>query len=235
MDRGEELYRLQQLDSERDAKQRRLAQIETTLKDDRALRKARQSAEKARERALKWQARQRDLELEIESLASKTSRSEKRLYSGKVKNPKELSDLQAEIASLKRRRQTLEDTLLEAMINREEAETARDEADAHLEDVESSWSTQQSDLRAERETLQQRLGEIEERRAAVVPRLSTGVLANYERVRELKGGQALARIRNDTCSACGVAVPPSVEWKLRQGELAHCDSCGRILITVGEP
>jgi len=234
MGRGEELYRLQQLDSERDAGQRRLMEIETALKDDRALREARQGVKEAKKRVQRWQAKQRDLELEIESLASKTSRSEKRLYGGKVTNPKELSDLQAEIASLKRRRQKLEDTLLEAMINREEAEAARDEAESRLEKVESSRSTKVADLKAEREALQDRLVEIEERRATVVPHLDTRTLTTYERVREQKGGQAVAQIRHDACSACGVTVPPSAEWKLRQGELIHCDTCGRILVAVGQ-
>lgn len=235
MGRGEELYRLQQLDSERDAKQRRLAEIEVALGDDRALQEARQSLSKAEQRAQTWQTRQRDLELEIESLSSKMSRSEKRLYGGKVKNPKELSDLQAEIASLKRRRQKLEDTLLEAMINREEAVDTRDEAATHLEKAESSWSKRQADLRAEREVLQQRLQEIEERRASVVPRIDAKALKTYEWVRERKGGQAVAQIRHDACSACGVTVPPSMEWSLRQGELIQCDTCGRILVSDGEP
>lgn len=234
MGRGEDLYRLQQLDSEWDAGQRRLVEIEAALEDDRALREARQSVQEAQKRVQTWQTKQRDLELEIESLASKMSRSEKRLYSGKVTNPKELSDLQAEIASLKRRRQKLEDTLLEAMINREEAEAARDEAESRLERVESNRSTQIADLEAEREALQERLAEIEERRASVVPRLDAETSTTYERVREQKGGQAVAQIRHDACSACGVTVPPSAEWKLRQGELIHCDTCGRILVAVGE-
>ncbi len=234
MGRGEVLYRLQQLDSEWDAGQHRLVEIETALKDDRALREARQSVQEAQKRVQTWQAKQRDLELEIESLASKMSRSEKRLYGGKVSNPKELSDLQAEIASLKRRRQKLEDRLLEAMINREEAEATRDEAEARLEEVESSRSAKVADLRAERQALRERLKEVEERRASIEPRLDARTLATYERVREQKGGQAVAQIRHDACSACGVTVPPSAEWKLRQGELIHCDTCGRILIAVGE-
>jgi predicted nucleic acid-binding Zn-ribbon protein len=233
MARGEELYRLQQLDSERDAKQRRLVEIEATLKDDRALQEARESVKEAEERARKWQTRQRDLELEIESLSSKMSRSEKRLYGGKVKNPKELSDLQAEIASLKRRRQKLEDTLLEAMINREEAEATLDEAETRLEDVASSLSAQQADLRAERETLQADLKEIGRQRESILPRIEAEILTTYERVRERKGGQAVASIRGDACAACGVTVAPSLEWKLRQGELVHCDTCGRILVAVG--
>lgn len=231
---GEELYRLQQLDSEWDADQRRLLEIGAALKDDRMLREARQRVKEAQERVQTWQTKQRDLELEIESLSSKMSRSKKRLYGGKVKNPKELADLQAEIASLKRRRQRLEDTLLEAMINREEAETARGEAEAYLEGVESDRAKLREDLEAERETLEQRLERIEQRRKSIVPRIDAKTMEVYEKVRERKGGQAVAQIRGDACSVCGVTVPPSMEWKLRQGELIQCDTCGRILVSAGE-
>jgi hypothetical protein len=223
---------LQQLDSEHDAKQDRLTEIEVALRDDTALREARQALEKAEKRAREWQIKQRDLELEIDSLVDKTSQSEERLYSGRVKNPKELSDLQAEVTSLKGRRRRLEDTLLEAMIEREEAEETRDEARAHLEEVETIWSTRQADLKAERETLQQRLEEIKQERDAVVPRIDADVLATYEKLRETKGGQAVTRVRDDTCTGCGVTISPSAEWKLRHGELIHCDSCGRIIVSV---
>lgn len=230
---GEELYRLQQVDSERDASRRRLVEIEAALGDDRVLREARRKLREAEKRAQSWQTSQRDLELEIESLSSKMSRSDKRLYGGSVKNPKELADLQAEIASLKRRRQKLEDALLEAMINREEAEIAREEAEAHLQEVESSWTTRQKELRAEQETLEQRLERLEQRRESIVPRIDAETMDVYEKVRERKGGQAVAQIRGDACSACGVTVPPSMEWKLRQGERIQCDTCGRILVSVG--
>ncbi|MGD2176870.1 MAG: hypothetical protein PVG71_03510 [Anaerolineae bacterium] len=232
MSRGEDLYHLQQLDSERDAKQDRLAEIETALKDDRALREAHQTAAEAKKRAQKWYIKQRDLELEIQSLSDKLSRSDKRLYSGKVKNPKELADLQAEVASLTRRRQQLEDTLLEAMIAREGAEETRDEAQATVEEVTSTWSTRQGDLKAEQEQVKHRLEEIQQEREAVVPRIEAAVMATYESLREQKGGQAVARVRDDTCTGCGVAIPPSAEWKLRQGELCHCDTCRRMLVLM---
>jgi len=230
MDTGEDLYRLQQLDSERDAKQRRLAEIGATLEDDTALREARKSVKKAEERARKWQTRQRDLELEIESLSEKMSRSEKRLYGGKVQNPKELADLQAEISSLKRRRQRMEDTLLEAMINREEAENTLEAASDHLHEVEARRETDHQDLRAEREVLHRRLETLEQKRRQVASRIDARRLTTYERIRELKGGQAVAQIRGDACSACGVAVAPSMEWRLREGEMIQCDTCRRILV-----
>lgn len=229
---GEALYRLQQLDSERDAKLDRLEVIDTAMKDDAALRQARQTLEEEERRAREWQTRQRDLELEIASLAEKTSRSEDRLYGGTVTSPKELADLQAEIGSLKRRRQKLEDQLLEAMIEREGAEEARDEARAHLGETESIWSTKQDNLRTEREALEQRLQEIEQRRNEVTSRLEGSVLATYERLRKTKGGRAVARVRDDICTVCGVRISSSAEWKLREGKLIHCDACGRMIVPV---
>ncbi len=229
---GEALYRLQQLDSERDATQDRLREIDAALRDDTRLRRARQALQEQEQEARKWQARQRDLELEIESLADKSARSEARLYGGKVTNPKELTDLEAEIASLQRRRRRLEDQLLEAMIEREGAEDTRDAAQTHLQETESTWSRTQADLRAERTGLEQRLQEIERRRDEVAAHLDPQTLAAYNRLRELKGGQAVARLRADICTVCGVTISASAEWKLRQGELIHCDSCGRIIVSV---
>jgi len=230
MDTGEDLYRLQQLDSERDEKQRRLAEIQAVLEDDKALRAARKNVETAEKRGRKWQTKQRDLELEIESLSEKTSRSEKRLYGGKVQNPKELADLQAEISSLKRRRQSMEETLLDAMINREEAEDALDTATAHLRDLEARRAAQHEDLKAERDVLHQRLETLEQKRGQVVSRIDPRTLDTYERIRELKGGQAVAQIRGDGCSACGVTVAPSMVWRLREGEMIQCDTCRRLLV-----
>jgi len=140
MTTGADLYRLQCLDSEGDAKRRRLAEIEAALVESEALKQARGALKGARSLIQRWALRQRDLELEIQGLSNKIARSEQRLYSGVVKNPKELADLQAEVAALKRRRQKLEDDLLEAMIEREEAETAHSQAQAHLDEIQTRWS-----------------------------------------------------------------------------------------------
>ena len=232
MTTGEGLYQLQELDTEADAKRDRLMEIDSALKDDRALRQARQTWERQEKHAREWQARQCDLELEIESLAEKTSRSEDRLYGGSVTNPKELADLQAEIASLKRRREKLEDELLEAMIQREAAEDARDEARAHLEETESLWAARQEALVAERQALEERFEQMTARRGEVTARLDSALLAKYERLRSTRGGRAVARVRDDICTVCGVSISSSAEWKLREGKLIDCDACGRIIVPI---
>jgi predicted nucleic acid-binding Zn-ribbon protein len=232
MTREEDLYRLQCLDSERDAKQRRLAEVEAVLGKNDEVQQARQALENIQKQVKKWTQQQRDMELEIQSLSDKIARSEKRLYSGAVKNPKELADLQAEAASLKRWRQKREDDLLETMIEREEAEAAHSEVQTHLDETESRWSAQQADLTAQREELRARLGKIEQAQAKLLPRIEANDLSTYYAVRSRKGGLAVVQERDDACGGCGVTLSPSLEWRLRQEKLVHCDNCERIIVRI---
>lgn len=232
MTKGVDLYRLQCLDSEVAVKQHRLAEIEAASGENESLRQARQALESAQSLTKKWALRQRDLELETQGLSNKIARSEQRLYSGAVKNPKELADLQAEITSLKRRRQKLEDDLLEAMIEREEAETTRDQAQVHLDETQARWSAQQADLMVEREALQRRLAEIERARAALLPSIEASDLAAYQALRRRKGGLAVVQMRDGACGGCGVAISPSLKWQLRQETLVPCSNCERLVVRI---
>jgi predicted nucleic acid-binding Zn-ribbon protein len=172
------------------------------------------------------------LELEVQGLADKISREEQRLYSGTIKNPKELEDIQSEVSALKRRRQELESDLLEVMIEREDAESAQEEAQAHLEKVQADWSSGQSDLISEQKALQEKLAEIEQMRAGILPGIDTGDLSTYEGLRRRKGGMAVVELRDGTCGGCGVAVSPGLEWQLRQGQLVACGNCERIIVRL---
>lgn len=230
MTEGADIYRLQCLDSEGDAKRKRLAEVGAALGESEALKQARRALEIAQALVQKWTVRQRDLELEIQGISDKTARSEQRLYSGRVKNPKELADLQAEVASLQRRRLKLEDDLLEVMIEQEEAETARTQAQQHLDETQVHWSDQQVDLIAEQEMLQEGLAEVEQARAKLLPSIEAGDLATYQNLRRRKGGLAVTQVSGDACGVCGMAVSPSLKWQLRQGELGHCSNCERIIV-----
>jgi predicted nucleic acid-binding Zn-ribbon protein len=232
MTKGADLYRLQGFDSEGDKKRRRLKEIEAALGESEALRQARRGVENAEKRTHSWARKQRDLDLQVQGLADKLSREEQRLYSGAIKNPKELEDLQAEVAALKRRRQQLEGDLLEAMIEREDAEAEQAEAQKHLDEEQANWSASQAELTGEREKLQEELAEIEQARAGLLPSIDAGDLAIYEGLRRRKGGAAVVELRDGTCGGCGVAVSPVLEWQLRQGKLVTCSNCERIIVRL---
>lgn len=230
MSASSNLYRLQCLDSEADAKQQRLREIEAALRESEALQQARRVVEDAQAQAQRCALRQRDLELQAQGLADKIVRSEQRLYEGTIKNPKELDDLQKDIASLRRRQQQLEDELLEVMLEREEAENASAQAQARLAEIQARWSAQQTDLLGEREVLQGRLAEIERVRATLLPQIEPDTLSTYQQLRRRKGGVAVAQILDGACSACGIALSPGLEWQLRQGKQVCCSNCERILV-----
>lgn len=232
MSESSNLYRLQCLDSEADVKRQRLREVETALGENAALQQARQAVQDAQGQTHKWALRQRDLELEIAGLADKASHAEQRLYSGVLRNPKEMDDLQKEIAALRRRQKQLEDELLEAMIAREEAESVQAQAQKRLDEIQARWEAQQANLLREREALQGRLAEIEQARAALLPQIEPGDLAVYQPLRQRKGGVAVAQVLDGACSACGITLSPGVEWQLRQGKLVCCSNCERILVRV---
>lgn len=232
MTKGADLYRLQCLDRERDEREHRLAEVEAALDESEALKQARRALESAQALVQRCRVRQRDLDLETQGLGDKISRSEQRLYGGAVKNPKELADLQAEVAVLRRRRHRLEDDLLAAMIELEEAQAAHAEARQHLDETQARWSVQQADLTAEREALQGRLAEIEQARAQVLPAIQAADLSDYQSLRRRKRGLAVVQIQDGACGGCGVGVPQSLEWQLRQEGAGYCPNCGRIVVRV---
>lgn len=230
MSRVELFYRLQEVDTELDAKRLRLHKAEALLGETEELCRARtglQQAEAAYRRRL---AKLQDLELKITALEDKIEDSEKQLYSGAIKNPKELASLQEELDYLYRRKSAEEESLLEAMIGVEEHESLWKDAQAHWETVEAAWTASQAKLCQERDELLARLAELTELRVAREQAITAVDLGAYEDLRRRKGGTAVARLQGNLCLSCHVEVPSSLSQQARQGEnLIFCSSCGRIL------
>ena len=123
MSRVSNLFRLQEIDLEIDAARVRLAEIDQALRGDPAVQAARARLIAAESELRTARVSAQELEFESASLAAKISDAEQRLYSGRIRNPKELQDLQADIASLKRRRAAVEERQLDALIEAEKADT----------------------------------------------------------------------------------------------------------------
>ncbi len=234
MSRGVTLYRLQKLDAEGDEKQSRLEAVQAALGETPALRRARTRVQKATSEVQRRRVRQRDLDLAVRSLKEEAAATEKLLYSGSVRNPKELTDLQAKVASLKRAAEQREEELLEAMIGLDEAETELAAAQEEEAAVEAAWQSEQQALREEKERLERRLAEIAQQREALLGAVEADDLALYRNLRRRKGGVAVAFVRAEACTACGMEVPPGRFAHGRATGLLTCGNCERILIAEDE-
>ncbi|MGD8624872.1 MAG: hypothetical protein PVF47_12235 [Anaerolineae bacterium] len=225
-----QLYQLQLLDSEWQEKRHRLAQVEEQLGESRELIQAREAVAEVEETVGRLQADLRALELEIGTVNNKLKQNQDRLYSGKVRNPKELTGLHDEAGALRRRRSELEDRQLELMIEIEDEEAELAERQARLRQIEAGWHKDQDALRAEKEQLEARLAELEENCAAARARIDAGALADYDDLRDRFGGVAVARLKSGICQACGVDVPTSMARSVERGEGKHyCTVCNRLL------
>ncbi len=225
-----ELYRLQVIDLDIARHRARLKEIEALMADDAELTLARDGLAAA-ENALKpWKTRARDLDLEIRSLAQKIETTDKHLYSGKVRNPKEMQDMQEEIASLKRRHSQLEDELLEAMLQNDEKQALVLAAQQTMSRLEAARTESMGTLRAEKERLEQALTTLEAQRKRSASGINREDLAIYDSLRAKRHGHAVALLQGDTCMGCRVEQTSNVVHHARQEkDLVFCESCGRIL------
>lgn len=224
------LYRLQQVDSRIDQIQARLKAIQQTLENDLELRAATdqlaaaESEHRDAERALK------SSEAEVEKQRIKIEQAEASLYGGQVHNPKELQDLQKDIASLKRHLETLEERELQAMLSVEDIEKKLQAAKTTLERVQLSLKEQNQDLTRESETLNKELERLRSEHQAVLTNIATQALNVYEQLRIQKRGIAVTTVADSSCEACGTTITASQQQNARSAsQLFHCPTCGRIL------
>jgi hypothetical protein len=230
MNRSHLLYRLQTIDLEIDDSKHRLEEVEAGLGESEGLRQAQHALQKVEDELNRWRTTLRDLELEAKSLTTKITSVEKRLYSGRLSNPKELANLQNEVSYLKRRRGDLEDKQLEAMVEVEEYEAEVDSKKTILAQVKAEWTETQGQLTEERSELEERLAHLKKERAEVQETIGAEDLTLYEQLRSRKGGRAVALLKGEVCQACRVTLPTSQVQQARSGDsLSLCSSCQRIL------
>lgn len=228
---SKQLFQLQTLDLERDAKHRRLQVVIASLNEPEALRNAAATLASAQAELTRARTQRKDLELEIQTLEAKISSVEERLYSGQVKNPKELADLQKDSAALRRHHATLDDQLLEVMICLEEAEHAERQAQDQLVKLQAEWQINQAALTQERKQLEAEIAALTGQRHQRIADIAPHHLEAYQQLRRAHTGLAVARIEEGTCNACGVEISDRLLVKIgRSDDLSFCGNCDRILL-----
>lgn len=225
-----QLYRLQLVDTELGQQGHRLTEVEASLGGAGDLERAREAVADTESVLDQLRTQLRDLELEIAGLNAKLRANQDRLYGGKVRSPKELSGLEEEAASLRRRRSEVEDDQLELMIEIEEQEAELAERQARLLQIEAAWRDDQTRLLAQREQLEARIAELTEQRDSMQSATGAGDLALYEDLGDRLGGTAVALLKRGICQVCGVDVPTGMARAVEKDEGLHfCPTCDRLL------
>jgi predicted nucleic acid-binding Zn-ribbon protein len=223
-----QLYQLQEIDLEIDSGEQTLKQMLGQLGDDKIVVATQAKLTSTKQHLDDLANKQHSAEWETDDLVSKLTAVEGELYSGRIKNPKELTSLQHEVELLKAKRDQLENKVLEIMDQVESAEanvaTAKDE----FKTLEAEWHSQQKQLSADVETLKGKLAEIKQKRQSLVAEVSPQAVEVYDKIKGNKG-QAVVKVEQGICRGCRISLPSGELQQVRGGSLVQCSSCGRIL------
>ncbi len=227
------LFRLQQVDSQVSQIEARLAKIRAVLENDEDLNAALAQAEEADAKQGDLERVQRKWETEAQSQQIKIQQAESSLYGGSVRNPKELQDLQSDIASLKKHLALLEENELEAMIQTESAQENHKNTLVEVDKIKARLGDEHRQLIEEKDALMPQLDRLHAEREATVRAVAANMLTLYEGLRHERRGMAVAEISDNACRACGTTLTAALQQSARSAsQIVHCPSCGRILYAV---
>jgi predicted nucleic acid-binding Zn-ribbon protein len=225
---AKQLYRLQEVDLEIESGGRALKEVKSQLGESQAVIKARKELELEQKKLEDLSHQQHSAEWEIDDIATKLAAAEEQLFSGKVKNPKELTNLQHEVEAFKTRRDKLEEKALEIIDRVEQSEARVAKIKSELDKLTAEWQRQQKQLNDEMKRLEATLAELKEKRQRLAGEIDSDAFEFYQSLRKGKG-IAVARVEQGICRGCRISLPTTDLQQARSGKIVQCSSCGRIL------
>lgn len=173
----------------------------------------------------------RVIEEKVQGVDEKLIREEGKLYDGKVTSPKELRGLEAEVRSLKRKKDELETEELEEM-------EAQDTKKAELEELQAAQERLQAEIDEKKAVLEGDIAEItaevaelEKERDGLRSGLDEELLELYDGLLESRHNLAVVKVVDGVCQGCRVELPGIEYDRFLKSESAFtCTNCGRIMV-----
>jgi predicted nucleic acid-binding Zn-ribbon protein len=173
-------------------------------------------------------------EVDVEQVVSRIEKDEKRLSSG-AGTPKELEQIQHELASLAKRRSELEEVELEIMERLEGLDSRIKALTDEISKSESETESIKLKLAAEVENLNVAKEMDAQERITLAAQINPELLQLYEKIRSNSDGIGAARLQGDKCEGCHLTMNAAEITRIKSlpdDELVRCEECRRILIRV---
>ena len=228
MNVAKQLYQLQEVDLELESNEQAISQIASQLGESQAVVRAHTKLTLEQQRLEELERQQRSAEWEIDDLMVKLAAAEDKLYSGSIRNPKELTNLQHEVDGLKARRDQLEDKALEIMSQVELTEASVASMSSELKRLEAEWHRQQQQLSSDMEQLKVIVSDLKHKQQLLSAQIDPGEIKFYQELKKQKG-TAVAKVEQGICFGCRISLSTTALQQVRSGNLVRCSNCGRIL------
>lgn len=180
---------------------------------------------------------QRRLEADVDLVRTRADRNRQRLDTGAVGSPRELENLQSELASLRRRQDDLEEQVLGVMEVREDVQTRLAAISAESEQLHAERAAAADKCSASQEEIDRSTALRTADRARLASEIPDDLLTLYEKVRADKGGVGAAALQRGRCEGCHLSLSGQDIAMLRSAppeQVIRCEECRRILVRTPE-
>jgi uncharacterized protein len=231
----ERVIALQRLDSAVDAAKKKLADEPEHEKElDARLEAAKQQLAGAKAQLTQNQAARREIDKELALHQGRLSKFREQAMA--VKTNQEYHAIQHEIAHAQDEIKTLEDRMLERMLEADDLAAAVKTSEGTLTAEQKAVDADRKAMKAEHAALQAGIERMAGERVSIVAALPSELLARFELVASRRNGVAVAEAKDGICTICHVRLRPQVFNTVRRNEeIVQCDSCQRVLYFVPAP
>ncbi len=178
---------------------------------------------------------QKRLEADVDTVRQREARDQARIDGGAT--AKEITGLQHELESLKRRQSDLEDQVLELMERRETADAALATAQGGLAGAQADQERAEQQRDAALADIADATSRHQATRAEIAGTVPSDLLKLYDRVAQQTGSTGAAHLRAGRCEGCRIEFYGTELATYRNADphtVLRCENCGRILVRNAE-
>ncbi|MFF2851516.1 zinc ribbon domain-containing protein [Streptomyces sp. NPDC058001] len=176
-------------------------------------------------------------EQDVDQVRQRAARDQQRLDSGAITSPKDLENLQREIASLAKRQGDLEDIVLEVMERRESAQERVGELTGRVSSVQSKIDDATARRDASFQQIDGEAASATKERGVISGTIPADLLKLYDKLREQQGGVGAAKLYQRRCEGCRLELNITEVNEVRAAApdtVLRCENCRRILVRTSD-
>jgi predicted nucleic acid-binding Zn-ribbon protein len=147
-----------------------------------------------------------------------------------LKTNKEYQAHLFEIEQARKKKDSIEESVLETMERVEENKNAVQQLKAEAQEAQKVFDAEKIRLESQFTELDNELKDLNEQQQRVADTVEKPLLARYNRLKTMRKGYAVAEVKEGSCGGCRLQLPPQLVAEVRRGdELMDCSYCHRLL------